>query len=81
MRFAMAELVEILYNLPAPVMAALLIPPIINIWAICHAALRIFPSGPQERILWVMLAMFIPVLGGIIYLALGMKRSRKPQTL
>ena len=75
----MAELIEILYNLPAPVMAALLIPPIINIWAICHAALR-FPSGPQERILWVMLAMFIPVLGGIIYLIFGMKRSRKPQT-
>ena len=76
----MAEFVEILYNLPMPVLVALLILPIINIWAICHAGLRIFPNGPQERILWIMPAMFIPVLGGIIYLAFGMKRSRKPQT-
>ena len=76
----MAELVEILYNLPTPVLIALLIPPLLNIWAICHAAVRVFPNGPQERVWWVMLAVVIPFLGGIIYLLFGMKRSRKPQT-
>ena len=54
--------------------------PVLNLWAICHAALRAFPSGPQERILWVMLAVFVPVLGGITYLVFGLKRASKPQT-
>lgn len=77
----MAELIEILRNMPTLLQIGLLILPLFNIWAICHAGLRVFPSGPQERILWVMLAMFIPVLGGLIYLLFGMKRSRKPQPL
>lgn len=80
MRFAMAELFDLFRGLPGPVLAGIVILPVLNLWAICHAALHTFPSGPQERILWVMLAVFLPVLGGIAYLAFGLKRARKPQT-
>ena len=75
----MAELIEILRNLPLYMQIGLAIPPLLNIWAICHSALRVFPGGPQERVLWTILAAIIPFLGGIIYLLFGMKRSRKPQ--
>ncbi len=80
MRFAMAELIDIFRGLPGPVLGLILALPVLNLWAICHAALRAFPSGPQERILWVMLAVFVPVLGGIAYLVFGLKRASKPQT-
>ncbi len=76
----MAELIEILRNLPLYVQIGLALAPLLNLWAICHAALRAFPGEHQERILWMLLAVFIPILGGIIYLLFGMKRSRKPQT-
>ncbi len=75
----MAELIEILRNLPLFAQIGLVALPLLNLWAICHAALRVFPGGAQERILWIMPAVFIPVLGGLIYLLFGMKRSRKPQ--
>ena len=76
----MAEIIEILRNLPLYAQVGLALGPLLNLWAICHAALRAFPGEQQERILWMLLAVFIPVFGGIIYLLLGMKRSRKPQT-
>ena len=75
----MAELIDIFRSLPWAVWVLILTLPVLNLWAICHAALRTFPSGPQERILWVMLAVFIPVLGGIAYLVFGLKRASKPQ--
>jgi hypothetical protein len=76
----MAELIEILRNLPTYVQIGIAIPPLLNIWAICHAGLRVFPGEQQERLLWVIVAMLVPFLGGIIYLLFGFKRSRKPQT-
>jgi hypothetical protein len=74
----MAELIEILRNLPTHVQIGLAIPPIFTIWAICHAALRSFPGEHNERIIWVMTAMLVPIFGGIIYLVFGFKRSQKP---
>ena len=76
----MAELIEILQSLPFYAQAGLIAMPLLNLWAICHVARRNFPGGQQERILWIMPAVFIPVLGGIIYALFGMKRAQKPQT-
>lgn len=56
-------------------MALLALPILPNLWSIWHAMHRDFP-GDKERYLWVMLSMFLPVLGGILYLLFGLKRSR-----
>jgi len=51
-----------------------ILPNYIAIWQSFH---REFPT-PLERMLWFLLAIFVPVLGGIIYLIWGRKRGRKP---
>lgn len=45
-----------------------------NLWAIYHSFNHTFPT-PQERLLWVCAGMFLPVLGGLMYLIFGMRRN------
>jgi len=55
----------------------LALPVFINFWAISHAFYRNFPTV-QEKMVWLCLAVFVPVLGGIAYIVAGRKRGTKP---
>ena len=58
------------------VLILLAIPILPNLWSIWHAFHRDFPTV-QEKMSWISVAVFVPVLGGIAYLFLGRPRSRK----
>lgn len=53
----------------------LTLPIIPNLWCIWHAGKHAFP-GPDEQKLWIRTGVFVPVLGGLLYLAIGMRRAR-----
>lgn len=52
----------------------LLIPALLNLWAIWHAFHHLFAT-PQERLLWMGAGIFIPLLGGLVYLFFGKRRT------
>lgn len=54
---------------------ALTLPILPNFWCIWHASRHAFP-GPNEQKLWVRAGIFAPVLGGLLYLLVGMRRAR-----
>ena len=54
-------------------LALAILPNYIAIWQSFH---RVFPT-PLERMFWFLLAIFVPLLGGIAYLIWGRKRGRK----
>ncbi len=58
------------------VILALLLPILPNLWAIWHIFRCDFPTA-QEKMAWLVAAMFLPVLGGIVYLLLGRKRAKR----
>ncbi len=60
--------------LAALVLVLAILPNYIAIWQSFH---RVFPT-PLERMFWFLLAVFVPVLGGLAYLFWGRKRGRKP---
>lgn len=53
----------------------LMLPAVHNLWTIWHAMNHAFPQE-KERLLWVLAGIFLPVLGGILYLIFGFKRSK-----
>lgn len=53
----------------------LILPDILNLWAIWHAMNHAFPLE-KERLLWILAGIFLPVLGGILYLLFGLRRSK-----
>jgi hypothetical protein len=67
-------------NVPAeyfPLFLILAFIPILpNLWCIYHAFQREFPT-PAEKMAWIGVGIFIPVLGGLIYLIWGRRRGRK----
>ncbi len=54
----------------------LLVPMIPNLYSIWHIRTHYFASE-QEKSLWFLLAVFVPVVGGIIYLLMGRKKAHK----
>ena len=70
-----------LENLPAWQLVLLgvaaLVPILPNLWSIHHAFWREFPSV-NEKMIWLVAAVFVPVLGGLAYLFFGRKRGKKP---
>jgi hypothetical protein len=54
----------------------LALPALPNLFGIAHACRSTFPT-PQERLLWMGLCVFLPVIGGLAYLAFGMRRTRR----
>jgi hypothetical protein len=54
----------------------LTLPVFLNFWAIAHAFYRNFPTI-QEKMVWLCLAVFVPVIGGLIYLFMGRKRGTR----
>ena len=61
----------------ALLIALLALPILPNFIAIWHSFYRVFPTH-TEKMFWFLLAIFVPVLGGIAYLIWGRKRGRKP---
>ena len=55
---------------------ALSLPILPNLWCIWHASRHDFPN-PNERVLWVRAGTFAPIIGGILYLTVGMRRARQ----
>lgn len=54
--------------------ALILLAPIPSLWAIWDAFKRDFPT-PQEKKGWLVLAIFVPILGGLAYILFGRKRG------
>ncbi len=54
----------------------LLLPILPNLWAIWHIFHSDFQSV-QEKMGWLLAAMFLPVLGGIAYCLMGRKRAKR----
>lgn len=52
----------------------LVLPILPNLWAIWHIFHHEFPS-PQSKAVWLLMAVFLPVLGGVLYLAIGRKKA------
>jgi hypothetical protein len=68
------KLAEIYPNIPMGVKLAVLAVPLLpNLWCIFQATTRNF-INPMERRVWLLLGMFLPVLGGLAYLFWGRKR-------
>jgi hypothetical protein len=61
-----------------PLLVLLVIPILPNLWSIYHAFYRDFPSS-AEKMAWLGVCIFIPVLGGLGYLFWGGKRGEKPR--
>lgn len=60
-----------------PVLIILVFLPILfNLWAIIHIFRNDFDT-PQEKMIWLGLAVFVPVIGGLVYLILGRRRVLK----
>lgn len=53
------------------------LPAIPNLFGIWHAWNRVFPTQ-QERLIWLGVCVFVPVIGGLAYLLFGMRRAKKP---
>lgn len=53
---------------------ALCIPVIPNLWAIWHAFHCDF-QNPYEKMVWLLLSVFLPFIGGLLYLIWGRKRG------
>ena len=70
-------LTSLIAGYPVWLYLALTLPVFINFWAIAHAFYRNFPTI-QEKMVWLCLAVFVPVLGGLIYLIVGRTRGTKP---
>lgn len=63
-----------LLSLSGGQLALLFAPALINLWGIVHAFRHTF-SSPAERLLWMALCVFIPLLGGVAYLVFGLRRA------
>lgn len=50
------------------------IPMIPNFWSIWDIWTHAFPT-PERRIYWLMFVIFVPVLGGLIYIFIGRKHA------
>ena len=48
---------------------------LMSLWAIWHAMQHYFDS-PQERLLWICFAVFVPIIGGLAYVFAGRRRAR-----
>jgi hypothetical protein len=69
-----------MFDLSPPQLALCFAPALINLWAIWHAGTHVFATR-TEQALWVCAGVFLPVLGGVAYVCLGLRRSRKADLL
>lgn len=55
------------------------LPAIPNLFGIWHAFHRVFPT-PSERLIWLGVCVFVPIVGGLAYLLFGLRRAKKPSS-
>lgn len=70
---------ELLAALPGPLpvkLALLALPMLPNLWGIRHAYRHRFAG--QGQIIWMIVCVFVPVIGGLAYLAVGRRQALKP---
>lgn len=71
-----SELLSLSFGQLALFLGLTALPILPNCFAIWHSFHRQFPTS-QEKMIWYFLAIFVPVLGGIIYMIWGRKRGSK----
>lgn len=54
----------------------LILPILPNLWSIVHVYRHNF-STPQERAAWLVALIVLPVLGGLVYIFFGVRRTKK----
>jgi hypothetical protein len=52
----------------------LALPILPNLWSILHVGTHRFPD-PVERVLWLTLCIFVPCIGGLVYVIFGRRRA------
>lgn len=67
---------QLILSLPSWPLLLLPLGCLFNFWGIWHAFTHNFPVA-EERLIWMVVCVFLPVLGPLIYLAFGLRRSRK----
>ncbi|MDR2573442.1 MAG: PLD nuclease N-terminal domain-containing protein [Desulfovibrio sp.] len=58
--------------------AAALVPMLPTFWSIRHIWAHEF-ADPQRRALWLVLVVFVPVIGGLVYIFAGRKTALRKQ--
>ncbi|MDL2285721.1 PLDc N-terminal domain-containing protein [Desulfovibrio sp. OttesenSCG-928-F07] len=73
----MTELLNAMPDWPLVAKLAILaLPMLLNLWGITHAfAHRVF--NPVLNTIWMCICVFLPVIGGVLYLAIGFKQIKK----
>lgn len=46
-------------------------------WSIWHIWTHAFDGEMNKKMMWLVLVVFLPVLGGLIYIAVGRKKAGK----
>lgn len=66
-----------LQGIPEPLLLAVffIVPILPSMWAIRHVHGHVFRT-PLERSLWFALTVFIPILGGILYILFGRRYAQ-----
>lgn len=54
------------------------LPMLPTLWGIWHIWSHDFNGNPQKRALWLVLVVFLPCIGGLIYLCCGRKYAGSP---
>lgn len=54
-----------------------IIPILPNLWGIWHIWSHDFDGDMTKKVIWLLLCVFLPILGGLIYLFLGRKFAGK----
>lgn len=71
-----------MFDLPASqlilILVLLTLPILPNLYAIWHSFHADF-STHQEKMVWIAVSVFVPVLGGLAYLIWGRKRVRREE--
>lgn len=53
----------------------LVLPALLNLWAIWHAYKHEF-ANPAHKFLWMAAGVFLPVVGGLVYLLFGFRNAK-----
>ncbi len=64
----------VITDLTSEQLLLLIVPALPNLWALHHAMYHDFPSQ-KEKSRWMMACVFLPLLGGIVYYAVGRKHA------
>lgn len=52
-----------------------ILPTLPNLWSIWHIFAHDFHGDMQKKALWIVLSVFIPIIGGLIYIFVGRKQA------